>query len=539
MPVLPKKIIKTSLFLFTFYFLLFTFFKPIKASPESSTEMEPQQFPVSALVETRLRQFEAKWYNNANQIYWENKVFSGSDEDLNGDKFSLYQATNKINEVIYFLGGPLTEEAVQKSGENQGAIPITTNLIASLINTPPVNTGEYLADLGSSLGLAKPAYAQGIGFKALTPIMRIWKAFRNVSYMAFVIIFVALGFMIMFRTKINPQTVISIQESLPRIVITLLIITFSYAIASLMIDLIYIAIYLTVAVLSGSNLFEDGGKAALERIFNMNIWAMVYDERNIFIANPAKAVGDIVGAISGGFGGIIIQGLTHAVLAVIIFMSLFKLFISLLTAYVSIILSVIFSPFSLLLNVFPGSNSFTAWLRNLLANIAVFPVVVIMLLLAAILIGRGPEGENYWGISEGVGYTYGQPAEEQGGWTPPLLTAFGPGIGYGASGTLPSSDAILALIGVGIILLLPHTVDLVKKTLKVEVSPLAGILGAVPGAVMGAPGKAVMTGTQFLYQAHYARDTLRSVLGPLVGKTEEAIKKIGERRVSRPDTEHG
>jgi len=46
--------------------------------------------------------------------------------------------------------------------------------------------------------------------------------------------------MIMFRIKINPQTAITIQLALPKLIITLLLITFSYAIAGFMIDIFYL-----------------------------------------------------------------------------------------------------------------------------------------------------------------------------------------------------------------------------------------------------------------------------------------------------------
>ena len=57
-----------------------------------------------------------------------------------------------------------------------------------------------------------------------------------------VIILIAAGFMIMFRVKINPQTVVSLQTMIPKLVITLLLVTFSYAIAGLVIDMIYVFI---------------------------------------------------------------------------------------------------------------------------------------------------------------------------------------------------------------------------------------------------------------------------------------------------------
>ena len=85
-----------------------------------------------------------------------------------------------------------------------------------------------------NVGITQPVYAQGIGFSALTPTLQVWKAFRNLSYFLFIIIFIVVGFMIMFRAQINPQTVVTVQAALPKIVVTLIMITFSYAIAVLL-----------------------------------------------------------------------------------------------------------------------------------------------------------------------------------------------------------------------------------------------------------------------------------------------------------------
>src|SRR3990172_5935873 len=69
-------------------------------------------------------------------------------------------------------------------------------------------------------------------------------------FIALVLVLVAIGFMIMFRMKINAQTVISVENALPRIIIALILITFSYPIAGFMIDLMYLFFLLVVSVLS-------------------------------------------------------------------------------------------------------------------------------------------------------------------------------------------------------------------------------------------------------------------------------------------------
>ncbi|MBI1862825.1 hypothetical protein HYS00_01755 [Candidatus Microgenomates bacterium] len=127
--------------------------------------------------------------------------------------------------------------------------------VGGLMSTPfenPPASGLYWArDSMQHIGLLPSAYAaEGIGFSKLSPLLAMWKAFRNVAYLLVVLAILAVGFMIMFRVKINPQTVVSLENALPRIFISLILITFSFAIAGFMIDLMYTIILLGISVLA-------------------------------------------------------------------------------------------------------------------------------------------------------------------------------------------------------------------------------------------------------------------------------------------------
>ena len=109
-----------------------------------------------------------------------------------------------------------------------------------------------------SAGFISKTYAtEGFGFAAIRPYANLWKIFRDVAYMFLVIVLVAIGFMIMFRMKMNPQTVISIENALPRIVVALILVTFSFAIAGLLIDLMYVVIVLIISLLSNGGTYYN------------------------------------------------------------------------------------------------------------------------------------------------------------------------------------------------------------------------------------------------------------------------------------------
>ncbi|MEK7616563.1 MAG: hypothetical protein AAB414_00720 [Patescibacteria group bacterium] len=155
-----------------------------------------------------------------------------------GQPCLTYQITQNAQGAIQ--GVPILSSA-NLSG---GLLGATTGLIAGLYMNPPVRTIDYLASVGEGLGIVKPAHAQvvGSGAQVLSPILKLWQVSRNISYVIMIIIFVIIGFMVMFRQRINPQTVITAQAALPGLVIGLILITFSYFFAALLTDTAFLGV---------------------------------------------------------------------------------------------------------------------------------------------------------------------------------------------------------------------------------------------------------------------------------------------------------
>lgn len=132
---------------------------------------------------------------------------------------------------------------LSQSDLSGGILGTTNKLLVGLYLNPPIHTGTYLASIGQDMGMIKQAQAQGVtgsGSDFLNPILNLWRVSRNISYLFMIIIFVVIGIMVMFRKKLNPQTVITAQSSLPGLVIGLILITFSYFLASLVTDVAFI-----------------------------------------------------------------------------------------------------------------------------------------------------------------------------------------------------------------------------------------------------------------------------------------------------------
>ena len=164
-----------------------------------------------------------------------------------------------LNQRIGYIGK-------NQSGVAGGTIGSMSNLIASTFQLP-VSSGHYFNYLAKSFGITKPSYGasdktggttgsntsanntaitSGTGFDGLQPVLKIWTALRDLVYVLFVIGFVTVGVAVMLRIKIDPRTVMTIQNRIPKIIAALLLVTFSYAIAGFLIDFMWASIYLVI-----------------------------------------------------------------------------------------------------------------------------------------------------------------------------------------------------------------------------------------------------------------------------------------------------
>ena len=197
----------------------------------------------------------SKSFNRAESFVTEKKekvekvVVEGRTKGSASQELYVFNSTDFIGfQIMTNVWGPdtsnltVSEATEAKLVFGQGVIPAMSEYIAYMYQKP-ASTQAYIADVFKSAKIIPPAQAQGIGFGALDPILQTWKTFRNLAYLFFVLIFLVIGFMIMFRHKINGQTVVTIQQAIPNIIVALLFVTFSYAIGGLLIDAMYLVMY--------------------------------------------------------------------------------------------------------------------------------------------------------------------------------------------------------------------------------------------------------------------------------------------------------
>jgi len=78
------------------------------------------------------------------------------------------------------------------------------------------------------------------GYAALEGTIGLWNWSRNIVYALFIIILVAVAFMILFRRSLGGQQYVTLTNSLPSIVLSLVLVTFSYPISAVFIDAVSI-----------------------------------------------------------------------------------------------------------------------------------------------------------------------------------------------------------------------------------------------------------------------------------------------------------
>ena len=398
---------------------------------------------------------------------------------FDSDVFTAGQTVMTLESFNFIVWGesPMNERWATDTTKKTGALALTGSMVASLYSAPPASGIQYFAQKIHDLNPVTPAYAAagGIGYQTLGPVQKIWIAFRNIAYVGFIIVFVIMGFMIMFRAHISPQAVATVQDSIPRLVIALILVTFSYAIAGFMIDIMFLVLNIAIQALVATKLINNA-----DYIFKDNVFTVIWSNWGSVFKHVAFAVKDLIKdafELPGGFVGDLAEkalgwtggGLAALVIGIALLFVMFRIFLMLLMAYVMIILLTMFAPFFFLVQALPGNNGAKEWFRQMASNIAVFPTVALMFILAGILGGIG-------NLTGGGGGPAIQPA--QIGQFPLIM------------GNL-DAQAIGELVGIGFLLITPSAAEIVKNAMGGKGGGMGSMGAAAVGASLGA-GAAVV-----------------------------------------------
>jgi len=314
----------------------------------------------------------------------------------------------------------------------------------------PINSGQYF----ESINPFPSAHASGYDDLNSGVVLSIWTGFRNAALALSVVALVIIGFMIMIRFPLGPRNAVNLQNSLPRIIIALILITFSFAIAGLMIDL--------TRILAG---------------FLNNLVPLTLEAQRgvqaIFIWVGIMAVATLT---TGGTAGVffLVLLLLGLILALILLVVFFVILFKLLTRYVTFLILVMFAPFFFLFGALPGGSGIIgSWFKRTSAALLAIPLTGLVLNLAFAIgfSGVGGIGGLSNGASNAVPPIYGL----IGG---PLTTAF-------------SWLFLAPLVGLGLLFFATKVPDIVDEVLGAKQLGARAGIGFMQASGLSAVGAGI------------------------------------------------
>jgi hypothetical protein len=283
-------------------------------------------FPSGGVTEHLAQEF-VPGYNGNNSVLAQTTTTTSSSKGLG---WLLEQA---IKKVINFIGGMFTNQQlggsidIEQQLENKASEVVgdvaDKNLqeIENMANEAEQNQveGEEITDSGYNY------------LKDYLHLDTVWSVSRNIAYVFFIIIMIIAGFMIMFRKKLPGQVIVSLGNTLPQVILGIVLVTFSFAIVGTVMD----AGRFTMGVISNefANIYQKDAEVdapaeeiltteSVNKMANQAIAKAKKDGLTDWIRDKVPLVGDgiagflerIGGTVTGiGFQSLALFGLNEAI----------------------------------------------------------------------------------------------------------------------------------------------------------------------------------------------------------------------------------
>ncbi|MGI6484113.1 MAG: hypothetical protein ACOX0R_00605 [Candidatus Dojkabacteria bacterium] len=263
---------------------------------------------------------------------------------------------------------------------------VDQGLVATFNSQPKVDVVAHLAEEWvPGYKQANSVYASGFDDLERTNIADIWSYTRNIAYVFYVVIMIVIGFMIMFRNKIGGQVMVTLGNSIPKLVLSLLLVTFSFAIIGIIID-----IGGMIRNVIANLLYPDNSLAAIE-VHNPFALFSNFALKSIVTGGTGLlgVVAFIKAIVAMNFAPVLI-GILGVILSAIILIGAIKLWIVLLKAYFGILVNLVTAPFTILAGALPGNEaSMLNTFKSAARNVLVFPIAFAIVNIPYAFEGRG------------------------------------------------------------------------------------------------------------------------------------------------------
>ncbi len=247
------------------------------------------------------------------------------------------------------------------NGSLMGVTKFAFNTVTT--EQPPINLAYYFKhNLQKVPIISDTAYAQTVSYNAwgLEFAIQIWEKSRNIAYAMMSVIMLVIGILIITRKKINPQTVVSVQTALPRIVISLILITFSYPIGAILISIGYALVVVVIRLFFGT-IIDD-----VSQLADMDVLVMMVT---------------IMAATIGPQG--VIGVVTAMLMAVLTIIALLVAIIKIIIINLKVLIAIIFAPIQFAIAAIPGQEDLVQdWFKKMLAKVLAIPAIFFMIALA-------------------------------------------------------------------------------------------------------------------------------------------------------------
>lgn len=430
------------------------------------------------------------WYNQTLCQFAQRVYDRTNPGEIFGERYTHAQVTWIFHSVVSFVMnsvynfvmgffGQITQGPSSQSIADLNAGSLTRNTISFMFTNHPASFIGSVQEFLGKFSLAAPAHAQGYGYNSLQGVRPLWAASRNMAYLLMVVMLIVVGFMIMFRIKINAQAAVTLQLMIPKIAFTLLAITFSYAIAGFMIDLVYVALGFIIFILGTQGVYRVTPAAVLAYFSAPDILPVIG-----YFFQLTTLLNLILTVIVPVIGGFIMP---------IIFIVLFSRIIWMMVkSYIYLLIQVIIGPWIILLGLIPvGSfrGGMGKWLTDLLSNALVFLVVPLMIILSLLILAP-TQGEWFAQVLQWI----------QDRMTGGIFTnGVDPGINgidisnlpalplFGASGAI-GATVFRFILGFGVLAVIPSVAKTLQEALKASKMGYESAIGEALGAPMAAWG---------------------------------------------------
>ncbi len=242
------------------------------------------------------------------------------------------------------------------------------------MSPPPIHTKDFFVNkaLADNLLAPKSGFAQTGGDlikgQPGDPWIfdLIWKNMRNISYSFVIVVIVLTGLLVMLSYKTDPRTTLSLIDFVPKLAMSLIIITFSWPIAGIFVDLT------TVLANVGFKLLNGYGDFNAVWIFSLG-------------GGIALTFGGVIASVFTGGWSLIatVVGLIVLITAVAYIIAIISAFVALIKRWLSMVLLAAFAPIIFLWGSLPGQEeTLQAWFKSMIVSALTFPAAGLILYLA-------------------------------------------------------------------------------------------------------------------------------------------------------------